>query len=170
MTNNDKDKKQKSGQLVLDLELQDVLDIVSKAGNRSSISEELSDHVIEGESLKKAWFKHVLLTLEKLNDTVETTRTVDIPQLRKELQNDIVGVRAELKGDINKVERKIERNEEDLKQYKKETRDIIDPMNKSLITLSVKIGLFALVFSFFGSGLMALIVYLIRDYLLGAGG
>ena len=159
----DDDKKPKTAQLVLDLELQDFLDVVSKAGGRSSISDSLSEHVVEGEALKKAWFKHVLLTLEKLNDYLETTRVVEIPQLRQELREEIAAVKKELKDALEKLEHTVEKNEDDLKVYKKDT---IDPMSKTLTTLSVKTGILATVFSFFGSGLMALIIYLLRDYIL----
>ena len=157
------DRRQKSGQLVLDLELQDLLDIVSKAGGRHSISEPLSEHVVEGEALKKAWYKHVLLTLEKMDAYLDTTRNVELPQLRSELKDDLHELRRELKSAIEKLERRLEKHEDEFKLYQKELKDTIDPISKSVTILIVKLGLFATLFGFLGSGIMALIVYLMRD-------
>ena len=159
----DEDRKQKSGKLVLDLELQDILDLASKTNPRSTISESLSNHVIESEALKKAWFKHVLLSLEKLDDYLETTRNVEIPQLRAELRKEIYDLKLELKEIISELKVQVVKDEEAFSKFKV---DKIEPMSTNLTVLKVKVAMFAAGCGFLGGGLMALIIYLLRDYIL----
>jgi hypothetical protein len=144
----------KKGKVTLDIELDDLINIVSKSssGPVSSIRDASFSHAVEGEDLKKAWFKHMLLSMEKLNDLIETVRRVDISNLK----NDI-------KDEIKIIDRKLEKAEDELKVYKK---DVIDPISNTVITLTVKLGLYSALAGFVGSGFMALLVYILRDYLL----
>ncbi len=148
MSDNDDSKK---GKITLDIELQDLLSIVSKSGTEPAISGPYS-HTVESEDIKKAWFEHMLLSMEKLSTLVETVRSVDMFNLR-----------TELKQDIQKLENRFVKAEDELKVYKK---DIIDPINNKVITLTVKLGIFGLMAGFVGSGIMTLILYIIREYLI----
>lgn len=144
-----------TGKVTLDIELKDLINIVSKSDSTPLRDVNLS-HSVEGEELKKAWFKHMLLSMEKLNDLIETVRRVDIANLKMEF-----------KEEIKLVDKRLEKSEDELKQYKK---DIIDPINNKVITLTVKIGLFSALAGFLGSGLMGLLIYILRDFLLRPAG
>jgi hypothetical protein len=147
-------ESKKTGKVTLDIELGDLINMVSKSSSSpiSSLRDESFSHSVESEDLKKAWFKHMLLSMEKLNDLIETVRRVDISNLK----NDI-------KEEIKSIDRRIEKAEDDLKQYKK---DVIEPINNTVITLTVKLGLYSALAGFIGSGFMAILIYILRDYLL----
>lgn len=189
---NDKEKNLPSGKVSLDIEIKDLLDVVSKSGSRPAISEP-SSHLIEGEDLKKAWFKHMLSSMEKLNDLIEKVRREDIASLKNDmkeatnkvelkvdkLETETKTIRLELISQIEKIEKnltnKITKVENDffeqgkasrteLEAYKKEVRDVIDPIKNRVLTITVKLGVWATVAGFAGSGIMALIVYIIKEY------
>lgn len=141
----------KKGKITLDIALQDLLDAVSKSGTASTISDSYS-HVIEGEELKKAWFEHMLLSMEKLSTSVEAVKSVDMLNLR-----------TELKQDIRRVDDKLVKTDDELKVYKK---DVIEPINNKVITLTVKLGMWGVLAGFVGSGVMTLLLYIIRQYLI----
>lgn len=147
-------ERAKSGKITLDIELQDLLDIVSKSGRQPALGDS-STHIMEGEDLKKAWFKHLLISLEKLNDLVETIR-----------RSDLVGIRNEFKEEIKDLKAKIDKNEDELEAYK---RDFISPINNKVIALTAKLGLWSVVAGFVGSGLMGLVLFIIKEYLLKLG-
>lgn len=149
MTEND---RKATNKITLDIELKDLLNIVSKGESTHTLRDMSLSHSIEGEELKKAWFKHMLLSMEKLNDLIETVRRVDILSLKNEI-----------KEDLKSIEKKFEKADDELKQYKK---DMIDPINNKVITLTVKLGLFSTLAGFLGSGLMGLLLYILRDYFL----
>jgi hypothetical protein len=144
--------KTKTNTVTLDIELQDLLDIVSKSGSKALLSNETTAHIMEGEDLKKAWFKHVLINIEKLADLIETVRRVDMGNLRTELKNE-----------IDNLEKKLEKYDTELKQYKK---DVIDPLNNKVLTITIKLGIWSVIAGFFGSGIMAIIVYIIKEHIL----
>ena len=147
-------ERAKAGKITLDIELQDLLDIVSKSGRQPALGDS-SSHIIEGEDLKKAWFKHLLISLEKINDLVETIR-----------RNDLVNIRNEFKEEIKELRLKIDKNEDELEKYKK---DVISPINNKVITLTVKLGLWSVVAGFIGSGIMGLVLFITKEYLLKLG-
>jgi hypothetical protein len=147
-------ERAKAGKITLDIELQDILDIVSKSGRQPALGDS-SSHIIEGEDLKKAWFKHLLISLEKINDLVETIR-----------RNDLVNIRNEFKEEIKELRLKIDKNEDELEKYKK---DVISPINTKVITLTVKLGLWSVVAGFIGSGIMGLVLFITKEYLLKLG-
>lgn len=149
MTEND---RKTTNKITLDIELKDLINIVSKGESTPTLRDMSFSHSIDGEELKKAWFKHMLLSMEKLNDLIETVRRVDIVSLKNEI-----------KEDLKSIEKKFEKADDELKQYKK---DMIDPINNKVITLTVKLGLFSALAGFLGSGLMGLLLYILRDYFL----
>lgn len=188
----DNDKNLPSGKVSLDIEIKDLLNVVSKSGSRPILSEP-SSHLIEGEDLKKAWFKHMLSSMEKLNDLIEKVRREDIATLKNDMKEatnkvelkvdklevETKTIRLELIGQIEKVEKnltsKIQKMEAafdakeksdraELEAYKKEVRDVIDPIKNRVLTITVKLGVWATVAGFAGSGLMALVVYIVKEY------
>jgi hypothetical protein len=149
----------KTSTVTLDIELQDLLDVVSKSGSKPPLSTETSAHSMEGEDLKKAWFKHVLISMEKLNDQVESIRRTDIVDVQNEFKISI----NDLKEFIKRVETKVDKAEDELKVYKKE---VLAPLSDKVLTLAVKIGVYSVIAGFVGSGLMGIIVYVIKEYVI----
>ena len=132
------------------LDLEDLLEVVSKSNSKPIMDRASYTHATEGEDLKKAWFTHMLVSMEKLNDLIESIRRVDLVNLREEM-----------KDEIRDIDNKIIKAEDELKLYKK---DVICPMNDKLITITVKLGLWGILGGLIGSGLTALMVYLIKEY------
>ena len=141
----------KTSTVTIDIGMDDLLDMVSKSGSKTPIEIAPSSHSVEGEDLKKAWFKHVLISMEKLNDQVEDIR-----------REDIVSIRTELKANVEKLEKTVEKVEDELKAYKK---DIIDPLSTKVLTLTVKIGIWSVVAGFVGSGVMGILLTIVKEYL-----
>lgn len=148
--------KGKSNVVTLDIEMQDLLDVVSKPNNISLSTNDPYSSNLGGEDLKKAWFKHVLISVEKLNDQIESLRYVEMENFRKEFKDDV----ADLKEAIKKVEVKVEKNDDELKLYKKE---IIVPLSNTVVTLTVKLGIWSLIAGFIGSGVMGIILRMIKN-------
>ena len=205
--NEAKDPK-KSEEITLKMKIEDILEVVSKSGSRAMISDNAS-HIAEGEDLKKAWFRHVLSSMEKLGSLVETIRSVDMTNLKSDLKDEIRKVEARL----DRIEQQIRDNRKelsekaetidktltakidssykellsrveelnrDLQAYKlnvdvkfndadKELsaykKDVIQPLKDALLTISVKIGIFAALAGFMGSGIFAGLAYLIKIYI-----
>lgn len=149
----------KTSTVTLDIELQDLLDVVSKSGSKPPLSNEPATHSKEGEDLKKAWFKHVLISMEKLNDQIESIRRIELIDVQNGFKVDT----NELKEFIKRVEVKVDKAEDELKIYKKE---IIAPLSDKVLTLAVKIGIYSVIAGFVGSGLMGIIVYTIKEYII----
>ena len=148
----EKNEGKTSNKVTLDIELRDLLDIVSKSGGKPPISETmLTDDDLSGESIRKAWFKHMLISIEKLNELIETIRREDIVSLRKEI-----------KEELRRIDNRAEKAEDELKAYK---REIIEPLKTKVTTLAVKFGIWSVVASFFGSGIVALIAAIVSAYL-----
>ena len=145
------DDKTTSGKITLDIELQDLLNIVAKSGS-PPISELSSSHMIDGEDLRKAWFKHVVLNIERHEDLIEHIRRVDL-----------VNIRAEMKEELKRIEGKAEKAEDELKAYK--TR-VIDPINNKVITLTAKLRVWSFLAGLAGSGVMGILFYIIKEFIL----
>jgi hypothetical protein len=146
-----------NNKVTLDIELKDLLDIVSKSSGRShTISEQASDHMIEGEDLRKAWFKHLLISMEKLNDLVENIRRHDLSELKQEF-----------KSDLKALENKIAGVEKEFKDHKK---DVVDPLNNKVIALTVKLGLISLMAGVVGSGITGLLFFALKEFLFKPAG
>lgn len=194
--------------VTLSMKIEDILDAVTKPGSRP-FTEDTSPHLAEGEDLKKAWFRHMLSSMEKLNDLVETVRRVDIVNLkvdlkeelrkaearidkleqqvrdnRKEITNKVDKLDADTSAKIDRyyrellekisetsrdlqaykltVDSKFNSTEKDIEQYKK---DVIEPIKVRLLTISVKLGVYAAIAGFVGSGLGIFVFYLMRVYI-----
>lgn len=146
------------GKVTLDIEeFKSLLGTGSQEEHRTrAISLETEQHREMGEAHQKAWFSLVVSTISQLNDAVEKLRSEDIVSLKKEI-----------KRDIEKLETRIGKDEDALEEYKK---DIIGPLNDKLITLNVKIGMWGILAGFFGSGLMALLISIVRAFMVTATG
>ena len=149
----------KTSTVTLDIELQDLLDVVSKSSTKPPLGTELATHSMEGEDLKKAWFKHVLIGMEKLNDQIDSIRRGDLINIQNDFKSDIT----ELKELIKKIESKFDKAEDELKVYKKDT---ISPLSEKVLTLAVKLGVWSIIAGFVGSGLMGIIFYTIKEYVI----
>lgn len=203
----DTPEKKLAEEITLKMKIEDILEVVSKSGNRSMISD-TQTHSAESEDLKKAWFRHMFSSMEKLNDLIENVRSVDITNLKIELREEIKKVeirieklegqikenRNELLSKVDKVDAtltdKIDRShiellkkieeiygdlqtykttieskfnnaEKELKEYKKE---VVDPIKVKLLTISIKLGVWATVAGLVGSSLFALGFYLMKVY------
>lgn len=163
----DEKDKLNAGKVTLDIELKDLLNIVSSSG-KPALSE--NSHTWDSEDLKKAWFNHMLVSMEKLNDLIENIRRNDLVNLRKELRDEIKRVEAK----IDKVEDSLTshretsdkrhiKKEEDLNSYKK---DVIKPLQDKVLTLTVKWGVWAALAGFVGSGIMVLVVWFVQEYII----
>lgn len=148
-----------TNKVTLNIELKELVDIVSKS-KTAPISGSSSQHAIEAEELKKAWFKHVLISVEKLSDTVQEIRTKDLKEVKSE-------IKAELQKELTRVEDMIKKNEGLLEDYKRET---IKPVTEKINTLVAKLSVWGLLAGVAGSGIMALLLLLIEKYLLHRGG
>jgi hypothetical protein len=56
-----------SDKIDFNIKLEDLIKIVSNMGKRPEISASIN----EADELKKAWFRHIMFSLEKLSDKVE---------------------------------------------------------------------------------------------------
>jgi len=148
----------KTDKVTLDIEFKDLVDMVSRS-KAPLISGTYSKHMIEGEELKKAWFQHVLISMEKLGDTIQEVRTKDLVELRKELK-------AEFQKEIQRVEAKVIKDEDTFEIYKKET---IKPIHDKLTVLVTRLATWSVLAGFIGSGLMCLLMYLAKEYFFKGG-
>jgi len=124
----------------LSVEIQDLIEIVSKSGNRLSLSH--SDDrrsSIEAEELKKAWFNHLLISLEKLHNAIEDVRRTDIPELRKELKEELAKIEKDLKEDIAKAESSFKAEVGRLEKLIIKNETNITEVSKTLIPLNDKV-------------------------------
>lgn len=160
----------KTNKVTLDIELQDLLNVVSKKNAIGPINDVLSEHDLESETLKKAWYKHVLLSVEKLNDIIESVRRVDIANVRSEFKEEITRVvllinklESDIKSDIKDIRDKATKSEDELKSYKK---DVIDPMNTKVITMVVKLGMISLIGGCVGGGIIGLIFFIMKEHII----
>jgi len=154
----DRDKKNQ-GKVTLDIELKDLVDMVSRA-KTPPVTGAPSQHAVEGEELRKAWFNHMLISMEKLGDTVQDIRLKDIVNLRKEVKSD-------LKAEIKRVEDRISKDEDALNEYKK---DIVKPLSDKVTSIAAKLGVWGVLAGFVGSGIMGLVFYLLREFVFMKGG
>jgi len=109
---------------------------------------ESETHREQGEDYQKTWYHLMVNTVSKLADTVEKLRS-----------EELVGVKKELKEEIDKVDKRVTKNEDALNEYKK---DIIKPLNDKLIGLDVKFGIYALLASAASGGLVAYLFWLLK--------
>ena len=119
---NDSLEKKLTDEITLKMKIEDILEVVSKSGKSSMISDSQA-HFAEGEDLKKAWFRHMLSSMEKLNDLVETVRSVDITNLKTDLREE-----------IRKVEKRIEQLEQHIKENRTELLSKVDKVDTELTT------------------------------------
>lgn len=172
------------GKLSFDIELKDILQVVSQAGRQNFIGPD-SREEIEAEEIRKAWFKHMLLSIEKLHDSIEDLRRVEIASLKLDfqryldkLEQRVERVENQVKSELDKLEKEIKNDidkiavnlKEHKADYKEDKRDVIGPMKISLTQLQVKMGFIGILSGMIGSGIMTFVLYLINEYLIKTGG
>jgi hypothetical protein len=196
-----------SEEVTLKMKLEDVLGAVSKT-NGGPVTTGSSIQDAEGVELRKAWFRHVLSSVEKLNYLVETIRSVDLSNLKVDLKDEIRKVeyrlerleqlvrdnRQEVLSNIDKVDTELTRKVEnsyqellkriedvnrDLQSYKtivdskfnqaqKEflayKKEVVDPLRMKILTISVKLGVWATLAGVVGSTLFTIGWYLLKTH------
>ncbi len=90
------------------------------------------EHIREAERLKKAWFDHVIVTLEKLAENIDKTSS-DLHAAKNELYKEIVRVRETLRTELNEFGSGVDK---DLEKLEKRIYRVIDNVNKSIDSLS----------------------------------
>lgn len=105
-----------------------------KENDKATFAAVAEEHLRDADRLKKAWFDHVLSSLEKLGASVVKLSSElhmakddlfkDIIATRDELRKDLLCNRAEITVDIDKLERRIEKN--------------IDKINKNIDSISIQ--------------------------------
>lgn len=163
------------------LDIDDLVEMVSK--RKSSLISETppSRHSIEGEELKKAWFNHMLISMEKISDQIQDIRKTDLTGLKAEFKEELKNleekinkiqdnINAKIEKTQNELNTKIKSNQEDLKLHRKDVdtynKDVVTPINLRLTTLVAKLGVWSVIAGFIGSGLMAILIFIIQKYLL----
>lgn len=127
------------------------LDLIAQGGNSTpirAISAETEKHAVDGVEAQKAWFRQTAVTVEKLSERVDKLRDVELVELKKEL-----------KREIEKLEKQVTKNEDALTKYK---TDIIKPLNDKLIGLDIRLGIYTLIASAIGGGLVAYFVWILK--------
>ena len=194
--------------VTLNMKIEDILDAVTRTEGKP-ISESAAAHIAEGEDLKKAWFKYMLSSMEKLNDLVEAIRRVDIVNLKTDLKEDcrkaesrIDKIEQQVRDNRKEIESKVDKLDKDLtaqidrshrelldkitevnrdlqayklrvdtrfnvadkeiEQYKKE---VIEPLKIKILTISVKLGVWATIAGLIGSGIGIFSFYLARIFI-----
>jgi phenylalanyl-tRNA synthetase alpha subunit len=155
------------GKLSFDIDFKDIVQMVSQAGNKNFIGSDTKE-AAESEAIKKAWFEHMLLSIEKLQDAIEDVRRVEIYNLKKDvekhlekLEKNLEKFEAALKLEIAKVEVSLKDHE---KEYKDDKKTVIDPMRTNITRLSVKMGFYGAIGGVLSSALVTLILYAINEW------
>lgn len=173
----DEDKVDKN-KAVLSVEIKDLIDMVSRSKNSLSLgSIENHPFLVEAEELKKAWFRHLLVSLEKLNDIVEDIRRSDLPEVKKELKEELNKIERDLKEDLAKIETsfkteltKIEKVAEKFddklvkanEAFDKYKTDIINPLNDKVTVVVTKMSLIGMLAGAVGSIIFLIIKELFK--------
>jgi hypothetical protein len=164
-------EERKTSKVTLDIEYEDLLNIVAgKAGSKARtalLTPESREHSMEAEELKKAWFNHMLLTVEKLAASLEKVKDVDIVNLRTELKGEIDKLDRKLDTEITAIEARVTQDERDLDTYK---QTIIKPLSDKVLHISVKLAMYGVVSGSVGAALMALAVYSIKVFIASSTG
>lgn len=93
----DREDETPNDEVTLKMKLDDILGVVTKSG-RGRVLSQASVHDTDGEDIKKAWFRHMLISMERLSDLVESVRSVDISNLKSDLKDEIRRVEKRLEG------------------------------------------------------------------------
>lgn len=150
MDNQEGSEKKK---IVLEVGLQDLINIASKS-NEAPFTQQAIQHNVDGEELKKAWFNYVLLSIEKLHDSLEKVRREDLMELKKELREE-----------IRRIEDKVTKLDDGLELYKKE---VVEPLNVKSIVLTTKLAIWGILAGVVGSGFGSILLWLLKEILIKA--
>lgn len=135
--------------------------------------------------VKRTWFNHVLVTIEKLTERMEAIQTESyktkeelIKEINKSkdlLRGEIKASHIESKEELNKLEKRIEKifsdleervksieGSKDLEKLKEDWNDKIDPIKTNLTIIRTKLAFWAFLWGSAGSGI---ILFLLRTVL-----
>jgi archaellum component FlaC len=93
----DREDNTPKDEVTLRMKLDDILGVVTKSGRGRVLSQD-SFNDTDSEDIKKAWFRHMLKSMERLSDLVESVRSVDISNLKSDLKDEIKRVEKRLEG------------------------------------------------------------------------
>jgi len=155
------------GKLSFDIDFKDIVQMVSQAGHKNFMGSS-SKEAAESEAIKKAWFEHMLLSIEKLQDAIEDVRRVEIYNLKKDVEKHLEKIEkgldkseAALKIEIAKVEASLKEHE---KEYKDDKKTVIDPLRSNVTRMNVKMGFYGAIGGILSSALVTLILYAINEW------
>lgn len=147
------------------LEVQTLIDTMSKS-NSNKLSLTSGEYGTEVDDLKKEWFRHLLVSLEKLDNAITDVRKSDIPELKKELKDEFIKIEKayrlefdRLEKSVAKAEEKLSLANEKLETYKTNT---ISPMNEKVIELKVKMSMIG----FISGAVASLVVLIIKEFVI----
>lgn len=160
---------QDKNKLSFEVGLQDIINLASRAGSNSFIGSGTKEDA-EAEAIKKAWFEHMLLSIEKLQDQIDAVRRVELKHLKDDLDKKIDKIEARLekleqaiKHDIEKVEASLKAHET---EYKDDKKTVIDPIKTNLTKLSVKMTFYGMIGGVLSSAVITLVLYMINEWVI----
>lgn len=133
-------------------ELQDLINSVAKS--KEAPLAQHNQHNVDGEELKKAWFNYVLLSIEKLHDALEKVRREDLVELKKEIRIE-----------IQRVEDKVNKLDDNFESYKK---DVVGPLSTKLLVLTTKLAMWGILTGIIGSIIGPILLWLLKEILIKA--
>ena len=156
--------------------------------DKNSFKDSTEEHIREAERLKKAWFDHVLSSIEKLNANVNKLSS-DVHEVKETLFKDIVNTKDSIRRDmgvnkadttvnLDKLEKRIEKSMDKLAKdieslavqaIKDELKSDVDKLKdkhdtdlkdvqNSVTALKVKVGVIAFISGIIGAGLLTGII------------
>jgi DNA anti-recombination protein RmuC len=156
--------------------------------NKNVFTDVADEYVREAERIKKAWFDHVLSSMEKLNANVnklsadvynvKETLFKDIILTKDALRKDISANKAELGSSVDKLEKRIEKSmdkitksvddlavaalkdelKKDLDNLKEKHDKDLKEVQGTVTTLKVKVGVIAFISGIIGAALLTGII------------
>ncbi len=160
--------------LSFEVGIQDIMEMVSKAGRGGDFIGSGSKEAAEAEAIKKAWFQMMLSSIEKLQDQIENIRRGELVNIRRDYEKRIDKIEARLERLEENLKQEIEKVEADLKahetEYKDDKKTVIDPIKTNLTKLNVKMGFYGAIGGVISSAIVTLLLYAINEWYIKTGG
>lgn len=141
-------------------------DVDNKKINSESDKDTLQAHLVASsisnkeDALKKAWFKHVLLNIEKLYHIAEEVREEGISNLQV-LRDDVKSIADEISDKVDKIINETTKAVTNLEVKEKESVKILE---KTARILNVREGMLCSILSGFVGGVVAITaIFVVRE-------
>lgn len=121
------------------------------------------NYISEAEAVRKAWFKHVLLNIEKLYQIVEEVRKEGILNLQT-LNNDIKGIADEINKKVDILVNKLSETEVNLKTNTKKPVEFLE--KAAIPTIKFNLIMCSVLSGLVGGGLVAIVIFVIKEIFL----